>query len=196
MSLYGYTTISVSQHVSALLELTRQLSSGDPLDAATCANLRNLLQEASDALAAHESAASRIQSIRQENMKEDQMLAHNKPTDAHKAAMRHAIANPLSIDENKTLRLLIGRHLDYLRGRSCTGTGSPAYRGIVEYGWRAIPIISAYISVDWRMLQPIATIVGTSACRPAVDGNGESVRGDVSGILTFWHRWLDEVGAS
>ncbi len=162
---------------------------------ATCASLRNLLQEASDALAAHESAASRIQSSRQGNVEEDQMLAYNKPTDAHKSAMRHAIANPLSIDENKTLRLLIGMHLDYLRCRSCTGTGSPVYRGIVEYGWRAIPIISAYISVDWRMLQPVATIIGTSACRPAADGNGESVQGDVNGILTLWHRWLDEAGA-
>lgn len=55
MSLYGYTTINVQQHVSALLELTRQLTSAEePLDAETCVELRRLLDEADDALENHE----------------------------------------------------------------------------------------------------------------------------------------------
>lgn len=55
MSLYGYTTTNVSQHVSALLELTRQLTSAEePLDAETCIELRKLLNEADNALENHE----------------------------------------------------------------------------------------------------------------------------------------------
>lgn len=126
-------------------------------------------------------------------MAEELMIAYNKPTDAHKAAMQHAVEQPLSVDENKSLRSLIERHVEYLRARSCTGTGSTVFRGIVEYGWRAIPIICAYIDAEWRVLQLIASIVGTSACRTVDDG--EYRQGEVRGIVALWSRWLDEVGA-